>query len=160
VAVVRRLCVSFFVIGIIWVNHHAGLHDIARVDQMAMFVTLLLLMFVTAIPFSTAALASYLHHGGRDGQLTVAIYGLPVIGMALRFTALCAWAARRGMLHATDGGRRAVASVRCLAAGTVAISAAIGVAFVSAMAAMAALAAHMAIAARFCVERSPAAADR
>jgi uncharacterized membrane protein len=63
------------VIGITWVNHHAGLHDIARVDRMAMFVALLLLMFVTAIPFSTAALASYLHHGGRDGQLAAGITG-------------------------------------------------------------------------------------
>jgi uncharacterized membrane protein len=122
-----------------------------------MFVTLLLLMFVTAIPFSTAALASYLHHGGRDGQLAAAMYGLPVIGTALGIAAPCAWAAHRGMLHATAGGRRAVASVRRFAAGTVAISAAIAVAFVSAMAA---LAAHTAIAARFCVERSPAAADR
>ena len=87
-----------------------------------MFVTLLLLMFVTAIPFSTAALTSSLHHGGRDGQLAAAIYRLPVLGMALGFTALCAWAARRGMLHATAGGRRAVASVRRFAAGTVAIS--------------------------------------
>lgn len=147
-------------IGIIWVNHHAGLHDIVRVDRMAMFVALPLLMFVTAIPFSTAALASYLHHGGRDGQQAAAIYGLPVLGMALGLAAPCAWAARRGMLHATAGGRRAVASVRRFAAGTVAISAAIGVEFASAMAAIAVLAAHMAIAARFRVERSPAAADR
>ena len=86
-----------------------------------------------------------------------AIYGLPVLGVALRFTALCAWAARRGLLHVTVGGRRPAASVRRFAAGSAAISAAIGVAFVSAIGAVAA---HAAIAADYCIERSPNGADR
>jgi len=149
--------VSFFVIGIIWVNHHGVLHNVARVDRTAMFVNLLLLMFVTAIPFSTAIVARYLHQGSRDAHLAAAIYGLPVLGVALSFTALCAWAARRGLLHASVPGRGAASSVRRFAAGSVAIAAAIGVAFVSAIAA---LAAHAAIAAYFCVARSPRDADR
>lgn len=60
---------------------------------------MLLLMFVTAIPFSTETL----HHGGRDSHLAAAIYGLPVLGVALSFTALCAWAARPGLLHVAVG---------------------------------------------------------
>ena len=60
-------------------------------------------MFVKAIPFSTETLASYLHHGGRDSHLAAAIYGLPVLGVALSFTALCAWAARPGLLHVAVG---------------------------------------------------------
>src|SRR5262250_2129138 len=46
------------------------------------------------------------HHGNRDAHLAAAICGLPVIGVALSFTALCAWAARRGMAHARVPGRR------------------------------------------------------
>ena len=109
-------------------------------------------MFVTAIPFSTETL----HHGGRDSHLAAAIYGLPVLGVALSFTALCAWAARRGVLHVAMAGRRAATSVRRFAARPVAILAAIGAAFLSAIAA---LAAHAAIADYYCVGRSPAGAD-
>ena len=69
--------VSFLVIGIIWVNHHALLHNIAHIDRTAMFVNVLLLMSVTAIPFSTETL----HHGVRDSHLAAAIYGLPVLGV-------------------------------------------------------------------------------
>ena len=115
-----------------------------------------MLMFVKAIPFSTETLASYLHHGGRDSHLAAAIYGLPVLGVALSFTALCAWAARRGVLHVAMAGRRAATSVRRFAARPVAILAAIGAAFLSAIAA---LAAHAAIADYYCVGRSPAGAD-
>ena len=39
---------------------------VSRPCARAMFVNFLLLMFVTAIPFSTESLASYLHHGGRE----------------------------------------------------------------------------------------------
>jgi uncharacterized membrane protein len=149
--------VSFFVIGIIWVNHHAVLHNIARVDRLAMSVNLLLLMFVTAIPFSTASLAGYLRHGGRDDHLAAAIYGVPVLGVALSFTALCTWAARRGLLHARLGYRGAATSVRRFDAGSVAIMGAIAVTFLSAIAA---LATHATIAAYYSVERSPADGDR
>src|SRR6201992_2175879 len=43
--------VSFFVIGVIWVNHHALFSLIASVDRTLLFYNLLLLMFVTTIPF-------------------------------------------------------------------------------------------------------------
>src|SRR5215831_9701686 len=104
--------VSFFMIGIIWVNHHAVLHNVARVDRTEMFDSLLLLILVTAIPFSTAILARYLHRGSRHAHPAAAIDGLPVLGVALSFTALCAWAARRGLLHAGVPGRGAASSVR------------------------------------------------
>ena len=141
-------------IGIIWVNHHAVLHNVARVDRTEMFDSLLLLILVTAIPFSTAILARYLHRGSRDAHPAAAIDGLPVLGVALSFTALCAWAARRGLLHAGVPGRGAASSVRL--SPPVAIAAAIGVAFLSALAAVAA---HAVIAAHFCVARSPRDAD-
>jgi uncharacterized membrane protein len=44
---------SFITIGIIWVNHHAVIERLARVDRGFMFVNLVLLMFVALIPFPT-----------------------------------------------------------------------------------------------------------
>src|ERR687886_2911700 len=58
--------VSFLIIGIVWVNHHAVLALIARVDRGLAFLNLLLLMAVALIPFATALLAEYLSHGAPE----------------------------------------------------------------------------------------------
>ena len=57
---------SFLVIGIIWVNHHAVFDLIGAVDRVVMFLNLLLLMCVVAIPFTTALLSEDLT-AGSDG---------------------------------------------------------------------------------------------
>jgi uncharacterized membrane protein len=41
--------VSFFVIGITWVNHHALIETFVKVDRSLLFLNLVLLMFVVAI---------------------------------------------------------------------------------------------------------------
>jgi uncharacterized membrane protein len=78
--------VSFFVIGVIWVNHHALLALTAQVDRTLMFYNTLLLMWVTTIPFTTATLADYLRGGGSDMHAAVLLYGLSSEGMAISFT--------------------------------------------------------------------------
>src|SRR6185437_983777 len=45
--------ISFFMIGIIWVNHHALVRQITKVDRTLLFLNLVLLLFVVLIPFST-----------------------------------------------------------------------------------------------------------
>jgi len=77
---------SFLVIGIIWVNHHAMLTLAARVDRALMFYNLLLLLWVATIPFTTATLAAYLRTGGTDTRVAVLLYGLSLEGMAVAFT--------------------------------------------------------------------------
>lgn len=77
--------VSFFVIGVIWVNHHALFSLAARVDRMVLFYNLLLLMWVAAIPFTTATLAGYLHGDVADARWAVGLYGLSTEGMAVSF---------------------------------------------------------------------------
>src|SRR2546430_11848523 len=51
---------SFLIIGIIWVNHHAVFELIGMADRTTLFLNLLLLMSVVAIPFTTALLSAYL----------------------------------------------------------------------------------------------------
>jgi uncharacterized membrane protein len=79
---------SFLVLGIIWVNHHALLAFTERVDRALLFYNLLLLLWATTIPFTTAALAGYTRTGGQDGHLAVLLYGVSLEGMALSFTAM------------------------------------------------------------------------
>jgi uncharacterized membrane protein len=77
---------SFFVIGVIWVNHHALFALASRIDRSLLFYNTLLLMWVTTIPFTTATLASYLRAGGGDTRTAIILYGASSEGMAISFT--------------------------------------------------------------------------
>jgi uncharacterized membrane protein len=86
--------VSFFIVGITWVNHHSLFGAIAVVDRTLLFLNLLLLMFIVAIPFGTATLAAYLTEGGSDSHLAAAIYAAVLEGAGLSFTAIFIWSTR------------------------------------------------------------------
>ena len=91
--------VSFFTIGIIWVNHHARVVQIAVVDRTLLFLNLVLLMFVVLIPFATATMATYLTSGSEDSHIAMAVYAIVLEGMALSFSALFEWSLGEGRTH-------------------------------------------------------------
>lgn len=86
---------SFLIIGIIWVNHHGVFELVSRVDRVALFLNLLLLMSVVAIPFTTALLSEYLLAGGRDARTAALVYSGVMLAMSLAFAALYTHLARR-----------------------------------------------------------------
>ena len=103
--------VSFLVIGVIWVNHHALISELATVDRILLFQNLILLMFVTTMPFTTSALADYITGNGTDARWAALLYGLSNIGMAFSFTAMFAHMVHRDLLATSFGpeaGRRAI----------------------------------------------------
>ena len=85
---------SFFTIGITWVNHHALFNGFAKADRTLLFLNMTLLMFVVAIPFTTATMAAYLRSGGADSHLAAALYGVVLEGMGLSFAAIFLWSIR------------------------------------------------------------------
>lgn len=101
--------VSFFVIGVIWVNHHAVVRLLARIDRAMLFYNLLLLFWVTTIPFTTSTLAEFLQRGGADSRVAVLLYGLSMEGMSLGFTLMFRRVLRSGAMAvpvpARDSGR-------------------------------------------------------
>ncbi len=102
--------VSFFVIGVIWVNHHALFLLIDRVDRILLFENLLLLMFVTTLPFTTSTLADFVREGGADARWAVLLYGISNIGMSLGFGAMFSRMVNHGLLATpvpADVGKRA-----------------------------------------------------
>jgi TMEM175 potassium channel family protein len=123
--------ISFFMIGIIWVNHHALVQNIAVFNRTLMFLNLLLLMFVVAIPFATSTMAAYLTGGGRDAEVAAALYALAFEAMGLSFAILFEWTLREdARLHQPlPADRRWEARLRFYG-GQVVYIAAIGVAFV------------------------------
>ena len=93
--------VSFFSIGIIWVNHHARVSLIVVVNRTLLFLNLTLLLFVVLIPFATATMATYLTSGTEDSHLSMAVYAVVLEGMALSFTAMFEWSLVEGRTHVT-----------------------------------------------------------
>lgn len=91
--------ISFFTVGIIWVNHHALVQQLAFVDRTALFINLVLLLFVVAIPFGTSLMASYLMIPGGDSRLAMAVYCAILEGMSLGFAALFSWSLGEGRRH-------------------------------------------------------------
>jgi uncharacterized membrane protein len=88
---------SFFVIGIMWVNHHSMFRNIVRSDRILLFLNLLLLLWTTLIPFPTALVARYLGQGGHDASVAEALYSANLTLAAIAFTMI--W------VHAVRGGR-------------------------------------------------------
>ena len=87
--------VSFFMIGIIWVNHHVLVRQIAVVDRTLLFLNLVLLLFVVLIPFATSTVAAYrlANAGatGADARVSVAFYAAVFLGMSVGFGVIFEW---------------------------------------------------------------------
>lgn len=111
--------VSFFVIGVIWVNHHALFNLIRDVDRVLQFQNLLLLMFVTTLPFTTSTLADFVREGGEDARVAVALYGISNVGMAISFTMMLARIVHHGLLRQPVSREVGDAAIRRFGLGTI-----------------------------------------
>ena len=129
--------VSFLVIGIIWVNHHAVMERIRNVNRPLLFLNLVFLMAVAVIPFPTALLADYLQ-AGHDERLAAAVYGGSMTLMGVTFGSIWAYAVLSGdLLHKGVDPVRARRSLWVFAAGNPLYVLAIGASLLSATLALA-----------------------
>lgn len=144
--------VSFIVIGIIWVNHHAVFRQIARVDRVLLFLNLLLLLFVAAIPFPTALLAEHLGEPA-DSHAAAFAYSAVMFLMGCSFGLLWWWAVRGGRLleQPMQRGEERVA-LRRFGVGMVGYLALMGMALLSAQAT---LAGHLLLAVYYVLDQVP-----
>lgn len=85
--------VSFWVIGIIWVNHHGVLDHLKRANRAVLYLNLLVLMTVVFIPFSTALLAEHLK-SGADESVAAAVYSGAFLAMGVAFGSLWTYITR------------------------------------------------------------------
>jgi uncharacterized membrane protein len=129
--------VSFLIIGIVWVNHHAMMGLIARVDRGLSFLNLLLLMAVALIPFATGLFAEYLTQGEPE-HAAAAAYSIVITLMGTAFGALWLYASRDGRLLIPGFPHGEVPRVtRRFVVGIPVYVATIGIAFLSAPACLA-----------------------
>jgi uncharacterized membrane protein len=143
---------SFLVIGIIWVNHHGVFELVSRVDRVALFLNLLLLMSVAAIPFTTALLSEYLLAGDRDARTAALVYSIVMLAMSLSFAALYTHVARHpaGLADGVDPIAVRKSIVRFSAVGTLLY---VGTLVVALFSAPLCLVAHFLIALYYCFQQ-------
>jgi uncharacterized membrane protein len=91
---------SFITIGIIWMNHHACVETIGRVDRTFLFLNLLLLLTVAFLPFPTRLVADYLQKPGE--QSAVYAYATTFVVMAIIYNIWWRYASTGRRLIAED----------------------------------------------------------
>jgi uncharacterized membrane protein len=129
---------SFFIIGIMWVNHHSMFRNIVRADRVLLFLNLLLLLWMTLIPFPTGLVADHLRAGGHDAAVAEAVYSANLTLAAIAFSLIWLWAVRGGRLIAAPMSKAAQwRSIGRFSVGTFLYGATIGISFLSAGAALA-----------------------
>ncbi len=93
---------SFVTIGIIWVNHHTVMHQVAHVDRFFLMVNVLFLMSIAFIPFPTRLLAEYITT--PQAEPAALAYGITLTVTAVLFNVIWRYAAtgRRLLRHDAD----------------------------------------------------------
>jgi uncharacterized membrane protein len=86
--------ISFFTIGIIWVNHHTMMNSVVAVTRGLLYLNLLLLAVVVAIPFVTSTLADYLRDGWPNANTAAALYAGVFELMSITFALVSEWILR------------------------------------------------------------------
>jgi uncharacterized membrane protein len=128
--------ISFFTVGIIWVNHHALVSNVVTVTRTLLFLNLVLLLFVVLVPVATATVGDYLRGGGSDAKLAVAMYGVVLVGMSVGFSSMLEWSLGEGRTRVpVPPGKRWAARVRFMSGGLVYL-AIVAIAFVNARVAL------------------------
>ena len=124
--------VSFFIIGIMWVNHHSMFRQFVRSDRPLLFYNLLLLLWTALIPFPTALISQYLGDGGFDAKVAEAVYSANLTLAAIAFSLIWAHAVRHGRLIGQPlGPKEEWRSIARFSVGTFLYGATIGISFLS-----------------------------
>jgi len=94
--------ISFVTIGIIWINHHTLMNQIAHVDRTFLTLSVLFLAVIAFIPFPTRLLALYIRTDGAEAAALA--YGITLTLTAIFFNAIWRYAAwgNRLLRHDAD----------------------------------------------------------
>jgi len=78
-------------IGVIWINHHAVIAQVAKVNRLFLLLNVVFLMLIAFIPFPTRLLAEHITSEGA--QAAALSYGITLTGTAVMFNAIWGYAA-------------------------------------------------------------------
>jgi TMEM175 potassium channel family protein len=91
--------VSFLTIGAVWIGHAATTDRLARADALLLRLNLLLLLFVTFMPFPTHLVAEAIHDRNSE-RVFVTFYGMTLLAMRVFLWVLDSYATRQHLYQA------------------------------------------------------------
>jgi uncharacterized membrane protein len=91
--------VSFLTIGGIWIGHAALTDRLARADPLLLRINLLLLLFVTFMPFPTKLVAEAIRDRNSE-RVFVTLYGITLLAMRAFLWVLDTYASRQRLYQA------------------------------------------------------------
>jgi TMEM175 potassium channel family protein len=123
--------VSFAIIGIMWLNHHAIFSHLERIDRPFFYLNLVLLMTIVFIPYSTSVLGEALSRGEGAGTAAV-LYSATMAVNGYTWAALWLYASRgRRLLQPSFPEEQRRRRTLLFIAGTVPYTVSIAVALVN-----------------------------
>ena len=99
--------VSFVVLGMCWVGHHAQFHFVRRADRGLMWINLAFMLLVTVVPFTTSLMIDY-----EDLRLPCVLFGAVQLLLALSLLANLRYVAQRPALRDAGLTAEVVATMR------------------------------------------------
>ena len=94
--------VSFASIGSAWLMHSLITEHLERTDSIFLRLNLLLLFFVSVVPFPTHMLSNFIHNPDAE-RIAATVYGINLIAMAAVLSALWHYARSEGLVkHERD----------------------------------------------------------
>ena len=99
--------VSFVVLGMCWIGHHAQFHFVRRADRGLMWINLAFMLLVTLVPFTTSLMIDY-----EDLRLPCVLFGAVQLLLALTLLANLGYVARRPALRDPGLTAEVVAAMR------------------------------------------------
>ena len=101
--------ISFVTIGIIWINHHTVMHQVAHVDRTFLTLSVLFLAVIAFIPFPTRLLAQHIQDDGAEAAAL--LYGSTLTLTAIFFNVIWRYAAWGRRLLRQDAEEKAVQGI-------------------------------------------------
>lgn len=129
--------VSFAIIGIMWINHHAVLENVRQIDRKFVYLNFLLLMTIAFLPYTTGVLGGALASG--ESTRTAAVFYSSVMAInAYAWVALWLYASvgRRLLDQKLPESLRSIVT-KLFGVGVILYTIAVGVAFLNAYVALA-----------------------
>jgi TMEM175 potassium channel family protein len=101
--------VSFLTIGIMWVNHHEVMRQVAHTDWAFLYINIFFLMTIAFLPYPTRIVA--LHIRGSEERTAALFYGLTMIVIAFAFLALWLYPSSKRRLLRADADPAAIRGI-------------------------------------------------
>jgi len=129
--------VTFFVIGVMWLNHHSIFGYLERIDRPLVYLNLLLLLTVVFLPYPTGVLGEALRRG-EGTKVAAVVYAVTMAVNAYCWAALWLYASSgRRLLHEGFPEAQRRSATMAFTAGSVVYTFSIAIALINAYALLA-----------------------